>query len=477
MKFRVEEILNATGGCLLAGRGDADAGVVCTDSRRVQAGQTFLALRGERFDAHDFLPDAVRLGAACLVIDRDETLPAHLKSKGACSCGCSKQGPSPAVTLVADTQAALADLGRAARARLACPVIAVTGSCGKTTTKEMIGQILLGRLRGRKPPASYNNSVGVPLTLLACEPDDEFVLCECGTNHPGEIAALAAIARPTVAVVTLAAPVHLEGLGSIDGVAAEKGALVESLGPDGVAILNADDPRVAAMAGRCRGRAVTVGTGEGADLRASDIVQTERSLTFMAAAAGGPPVRFEIPVMGRHNAVLALAAAAAAREAGVSLEDSAAALRAFQAAPMRMAVRQLGRITLVNDAFNANPRSTQAALELLELWPARRKVFFFGDMLELGDTSAAAHEEIGRAIAAAGIQRLICVGPQSQLTAAAAVAAGLDPAEVTVLDDSVAAAAMAPGLIADGDVVLVKGSHGIRMDRVAVAIASVNKHS
>jgi len=453
MKFRVDDVVGATRGRLAAGRREASAGAVSTDSRALAVGQTFLAIRGERFDGHDFLEGAVARGAACLVVDREDKVPAAASASGA------------AVVVVKDTLAALADLGRAARGRLTCPVIAVTGSCGKTTVKEMVGQILMRRLRGRKPPASFNNQIGVPLTLLAAEEDDQFVLCELGTNAPGEIAHHAWVARPTIGIVTVVGKVHVEGLGSIEGVAREKAALVEALGPEGVAILNADDPRVAGMAGRCRGRVVTVGLYAKADLQAADVVQTERAISFTVGEIG-----FEVPVLGEHHVLLALAAAAAAREVGVPLEESAAALREFQPPPARLHVEHRGGVTVVDDAFNANPLSVRVALAQLGLWPERRKVFFAGDMRELGADSPAEHEALGRAIAEAGVSRLICVGPESRVTAAAARAAGMREENVSTVEDAAAAAAMAPSVVRDGDVVLVKGSHAIHMERVVEAL-------
>jgi UDP-N-acetylmuramoyl-tripeptide--D-alanyl-D-alanine ligase len=495
MKFRVDEVVGATRGRLAAGRREASAGAVSTDSRALAAGQTFLAIRGERFDGHDFLEGAVARGAACLVVDREDKVPAAASARGT------------AVVVVKDTLTALADLGRAARGRLTCPVIAVTGSCGKTTVKEMVGQILMRRLRGRTPPASFNNQIGVPLTLLAAEEDDQFVLCEFGTNAPGEIAHHASVARPTIGIVTVVGKVHVEGLGSIEGVAREKAALVEALGPEGVAILNADDPRVAGMAGRCRGRVVAVGLHAKADLQAADVVQTERAISFTVGEGGmptpplrghalgqgdimpsqrraghatredrgsaegpGTPVGFEVPVLGEHHVLLALAAAAAAREVGVPLEESAAALRKFQPPPARLHVEHRGGVTVVDDAFNANPLSMRAALAQLGLWPERRKVFFAGDMRELGADSPAEHEALGRAIAEAGVSRLICVGPESRVTAAAARAAGMREENVSTVEDAAAAAAMAPSVVRDGDVVLVKGSHAIHMERVVEAL-------
>jgi UDP-N-acetylmuramoyl-tripeptide--D-alanyl-D-alanine ligase len=455
MKFRVDEIVAATAGRLAFGRPDALVSAVVTDTRALAAGQGFLALRGDQFDGHNFLDAAVNRGASALIIDREDLL-----------AGLNGFAASGAVVVVRDTEAALAALGRAARARLKCPVLAVTGSCGKTTVKEMVGQILGRRLKGKTPPASFNNQIGVPLTLLAAGADDQFVLCEFGTNHPGEIAHLAGIGRPTVAIVTVVAEVHLEGLISLDGVAAEKSAIVEAVPPEGLAILNADDPRVAAMARKCRGRVITVGLNRRADLQAANFTQSEAGVRF---TAGG--VTFEIPVLGEHQVVLALASAAAAREMGVSVAESSEVLRQFHPPKMRLAIQNAGDVKILNDAYNANPRSMKAALGLLPIWPDRRKVVFFGDMRELGAASRAAHEDIGRVIAGAGVARLACVGPESAATARAAVAAGMKPDAVATFADAQAAAQAATGIVRSGDMVLVKGSRLIRMEKVVEAIA------
>jgi len=456
MKFRVDEIVAATAGRLAFGRPDALVNAVVTDTRTLAAGQGFLALRGDQFDGHNFLDAAVNRGASALIIDREDLL-----------AGLNGFAASGAVVVVRDTEAALAALGRAARARLTCPVLAVTGSCGKTTVKEMVGQILGRRMKGKTPPASFNNQIGVPLTLLAADADDQFVLCEFGTNHPGEIAHLAGIGRPTVAIVTVVAEVHLEGLISLDGVAAEKSAIVEAVPPEGLAILNADDPRVAAMARKCRGRVITVGLNRRADLRAANFSQSEAGVRFTADG-----VTFEIPVLGEHQVALALASAAAAREMGVSVAESALALRQFHPPKMRLAIQNAGDVKILNDAYNANPRSMKAALSLLPIWPDRRKVAFFGDMRELGAASRAAHEDIGRVIAGAGVARLACVGPESAATAQAAVAAGMKPEAVATFADAQAAAQAAAGIVRSGDVVLVKGSRLMRMEKVVEAIAA-----
>jgi len=455
MKFTVSDILEATGGRLLAGAAEASAGTISTDTRALKAGQTFLALVGEAFDGHDFLADAVDAGAACLVVQDAEA-------------GARAAGRSAAVVLVEDTRRALADVASAARDRLTCPVIAITGSCGKTTTKEMVRQILSRRFRGQAPPASFNNEIGVPLTLLAAHSDDQFVVCELGTNAPGEIGRLAAIARPTVGIVTLVAPTHLQGLKSIEGVADEKAALVDAIPPDGVAILNADDERVAAMADRCRGRVVRVGTSWEADLQAGHVIQTDRGVYFTTSGAAG----FELPVLGRHHAVLALAAAAAAQEVGVSLEESAEALKTYAPPPMRLALEAFGDVAVINDAYNASPASMTMALDLLALWPDRRKVFFCGDMLELGAASREAHASLGKAVAEADVAALVCVGSETRATAEAAVAAGLVREDVVTVDEARAAADRVLHVVAEGDVVLVKGSRAMGMECVVEAMAA-----
>jgi len=464
MDFRVADILEATGGRLLAGTPEAEAGSVSTDTRRLRPGQTFVALAGERFDGHAFLDAAVEAGAACLVVHQAEAA-----AKWTAPGGLLGRRRGPAVVLVEDTLRALGALGRAARARLRCPVVAVTGSCGKTTVKAMLGHVLGRRLRGRVSPASYNNAVGVPLTLLEARPDDEFLVCEVGTSRPGEIAYLADLVRPTVAVVTLVAPTHLEGLGSVEGVAREKAALVEAVPSEGLAVLNADDPRVAAMASRCRGRVVTVGTTWEADLQAGHLIQTERGIQFTATGSAG----FVVPVLGLHHVVLVLAVAAVARELGVDLEETAAALRDFQPPPMRLARQDLGTVTLLDDAYNANPASMAAALALLALWPDRRKVFVCGEMRELGAASAEAHADLGRRAAEAGVAELVCVGPETEATARAAREAGMEADAVVKVADAEAAVAEVRARLRPGDVVLVKGSRAVGLERVVEAIEAM----
>ena len=452
MRITAADILAATGGRLAAGEAATAVTGLSTDSRTTKPGDVFFALIGERFDGHAFLRPAAKAGAAVVVI-----------SSGAASDQLTEfTGP---VIVVAGTQRALGDLAAWYRGRLQGCVVAVTGSCGKTTVKEMLGQILASSLRGQRPESSFNNAVGVPLTILRSEPADDYLVLELGTNAPGEMRRLAEIARPDVAVVTCVGPSHLEGLRSLEGVAEEKEHLVQALGPDGVAVLNFDDERVRAMAEATRGRVVAFGT-TGGDVRAERIETGPDGVRFTLET--GTEIR--LPVPGRHNVLNALAAVAAARQFDLTDDLIAAALAVYRAPKMRLARTALaGGGTLIDDAYNANPLSTAAALEVLCLQPkSGRYVLVQGDMLELGAETERRHEELGRAIAASCVGLLVTVGTLTRATSLAA-------AERTDLvrlhfGDSQAAAGEVVELLAPGDVVLVKGSRGLAMEHVVAAI-------
>ena len=452
MKITAADILAATGGRLAVGDPATAVTGLSTDSRSTKPGDVFFALVGERFDGHNFLRQAATAKAAAVVI-----------SSGAVSDQLTDfTGP---VIVVADTQKALGDLAAWYRGRFQGTVAAITGSCGKTTVKEMLGQILAAHLHGQRPESSFNNFIGVPLTILRSESDDDYLVLELGTNAPGEMRRLAEIARPDVAVVTCVGPSHLEGLRSLEGVAEEKEHLVRALEADGVAVLNFDDERVRAMGEATRGRVVTFGT-TGGDVRAERIEVFSDGVRF--ALETGAEIR--LPAPGRHNVLNALAAVTVAREFGLADEAIAAALANYRSPKMRLARTVLpGGVTLIDDAYNANPMSSAAALEVLCLQPKTgRYVLVQGDMLELGDESERRHEELGRAIAASCVGLLVTVGPLTRATSLAASERG----ELVRLHfgDSQAAAGEVVDLLAPGDVVLVKGSRGLAMEQVVTAI-------
>jgi UDP-N-acetylmuramoyl-tripeptide--D-alanyl-D-alanine ligase len=451
--FTVEDIVRGTGGALLGGDLGIAVSGVSIDSRTLGIGEAFFAIRGGGADGHAFLRDAVGRGAACLVVHAvSDDLP-----------------PGVPAVLVDETTKALGRLGAWHRARCTIPVAAVTGSNGKTTTKEMMAGVLAALGPVLKPESSFNNQWGLPLTLLRLAPEHRAAALEIGTNHPGEIAALARIARPTIAVVTTVSSAHTEFLGSLDGVQEEKGQLVRALPADGAAVLNADDPRVIAMAALTRARVWTFSARGPADIRAvGPIGETPDGVGFtLETKAGRQPVRLRFA--GRHNVTNALAAAGVGVSLGLSLERIAAGLEAARPAKGRCMWRGAGALRILDDTYNANPVSVRAALEALAASAGeRRRVVVLGDMLELGPITHAEHREMGRAVAASGVAEFIGLGPSSRAAVEAAREAGLGESHhATTFEDTVA---LCLKRLAPGDAVLVKGSRGMRMERVVDAL-------
>ncbi|HSB40520.1 MAG TPA: UDP-N-acetylmuramoyl-tripeptide--D-alanyl-D-alanine ligase [Methylomirabilota bacterium] len=451
----VEDVVRGTQGALVAGDLGVPVAGVSIDSRTLAIGEAFFAIQGPNRDGHGFLRDAAARGAACLVV---HNLPDDLP-------------PSVPAILVDDTTRALGRLAAYHRGRFTGPVAAVTGSNGKTTTKEMMAAVLGALGPVLKPEGSFNNQWGLPLTLLRLGPEHKALALELGANTPGEIASLAAIARPTVGVVTVVASAHTEFFGSLDGVAAEKSALVRAIPPEGTVVLNADDPRVLAMHRESRARVLYFSTGPGSDVFTTGPAEDDGlGLRFtLAAGTATRPVRMHFA--GRHNVVNALAAAGVGLALGLSLEQIARGLEAARPAKGRCVWRRAGRLRLLDDTYNANPASVGAALTALAAGagPARR-VVVLGDMLELGPISESAHREVGRAVAASGAAELIGLGRWAQVAVEAARQAGLaESHHVTTFEDAVA---LLLKRLAPGDAVLVKGSRGMRMERVVDALVA-----
>ena len=451
MQITIRDILAATGGQLAAGQAETAVTSVSTDTRSLGVGACFVAIAGERRDGHAFLQQAADKNAAALLV-----------SDGAAASKLMEYGG--AVIIVADTVRALGDLAGWYRQQLTARVIGVTGSCGKSSVKEMIGQVLSVRLKGHRAESSFNNFLGVPLTIFGGRPGDDYLIVEMGTNAPGEIRRLAEIAQPDVAVVTCVGPVHLEGLGSLDGIASEKEDLVRALRPGGLAVLNFDDPRVAAMAEAAE-TVVTYGVTDGEVL--AENVRTGPG-EVMFTLDSGTEVR--LPVPGRHNVLNALAAVAVGREFGLSDEEIAGALGRYRPLRMRLAREELpGGVTLIDDCYNANLMSSRAALEILCEQPTRRRlVLVQGDMLELGPESESMHADLGRSVASSRVQMLVTVGSATRgLSLAAAERSDLMRFH---FPDSRTAAEEVPALLGDGDVVLVKGSRGVALEQVVEVI-------
>ena len=458
--WTLSQVLLATGGRFLTGRTEAGFRRVCTDSRAIQPGDLFVALRGENFDGHAYLGQAVEKGAAGLVVD---TLPEKMPVV-----------PMVPVVLVADTLRALGDLAAYRRSLMPdLQVVAITGSCGKTTVKEMIAAILAREYNVLKTQGNFNNLIGMPLSLLPVEFHHDFAVMEMGMNQPGEIARLAEIADPDIACITNVQDAHLAGLSNIAGVARAKGELFAGIKAWGKLVVNIDDKRVRGIARRCSQKKITFGRSPKADVRGLRLRSLgERGMAF-TLQIGANEARVKLRSLGAHNVQNALAAAGMAHAAGVKFVDIVAGLESAVPFEKRLQVQKLmGGIRLVNDAYNANPSSMLAALETLhQMDRSHKKVVVLGDMLELGAQSAAAHQDLGRAVARLGFDGLLAVGEFAETLVAAAWKGGMSKKAAMFfakkeqvsdwLRKSIAAGSLKPG-----DWVLVKGSRGMRMETI-----------
>lgn len=455
LPFTARDVVVWSGGTLFQGSGDARFDAVSIDSREIAAGALFIAIRGPNHDAHDFLETASSAGAAGLLIEGGRSLPASIK-------------PDCAVVAVDDTTRALAHVAAGHRAGFTGALVAITGSNGKTTTKEMCATILAERAPCLRNVGNLNNQFGLPLTLLSREAHHESVVVEIGMNHRGEVAALAAIARPTVGVITNVGVAHIEHLGSREEIAREKGDLVASLTKDGVAVLNADDPRVAAAAERTEARVVSFGLDAAALVRAEAVrLLPEGGFAFRLVAPAGST---DITVLGLGSVTVpnALAAAAAAMAAGASLDEVRHGLANYRPLGGRMERLALpGGGVLVNDSYNANPQSMQEALRsLVARSGGKRALAVLGEMGELGDLAARAHREIGALAAELDLDGLFTLGAHGRELADGAIAAGMDAARIYVATDHDDLAARVTAALRPEDWVLVKGSRAARMERV-----------
>jgi UDP-N-acetylmuramoyl-tripeptide--D-alanyl-D-alanine ligase len=424
------------------------------DSRLVRPGVAFFALPGERTDGHRFLAEAITAGAAALVVSDasaadaiDQLAAAHDVS----------------VIQVTDTGAALRSAAAAWRDRFDPLVVGITGSLAKTSTKEVVADVLGERWAVLRSEGNRNNEVGLPLTLLDLAPEHRAAVLEMGLYVQGDIAQLCAIARPSMGIVTAARGVHLSRAGSIDAIVAGKRELVEALPADGVAVLNADDPRVAGMAGSTAARVVRYGFSPDADVTASEVASLgTRGMRFRLRLPDGTDAEVLMPALGRHSVHNGLAAAAVAHAAGLDAPAIVRGLARGSRAPHRTTLVETPRWRVLDDSYNAAPDSMAAALELLGEMPGRR-IAVLGEMLELGDGSREAHLAVGRLVPAHA-DRLVAVGAGAREIASGAIEAGMDPALVDTPEDRDAARRLLLAGAAAGDTILVKASRGAALD-------------
>ncbi len=444
----LDQIAQFAGAVRQNGQGDRCVTRLSTDSRTLQPGDIFVALRGDNFDGHKFVHQAQERGAAAALIEQSWS---------------GKPSPNFSLLRVADTLVAYQQIAARYRRSLGLQVVAITGSNGKTSTKDFTASVLARRLRVAKTEGNFNNHVGLPRTILEATGQDAVGVWEIGMNHPGEIAPLAQLAQPDVAIITNIGIAHLEFMGSREAIAREKGDLAASLGGEGTLILNSGDEFAEAIAQRTAARVIFAGLERG-DLQAREIVQTARGAEF-SILEGAHHCHAVLPVPGLHMVQNALLAVAAGRVFGLSLEECAAGLAAAPLTRARLQIKNIHGVQFIDDSYNANPDSTKAALRTLaELETDGRRIAVLGAMAELGAESLQGHEEVGRVAASLGIDQLIALGKGSSAIAAAARAAGLTKSQV------VASAGEAAELLSaetrPGDLVLVKGSRAARTEQV-----------
>jgi UDP-N-acetylmuramoyl-tripeptide--D-alanyl-D-alanine ligase len=451
----ISEITQAVGGKLKPGMlaHDEVVAAVCTNTKEMKQSSLFVAIKGERFDAHDFLAAAAAGGAVAAIVEREPVPPiAGLQ-----------------FIQVPDTRIALCRLGSYVRSSFGGIVVAVAGSNGKTSTKHLIDAALRGALKGSISPKSFNNDIGVPLTIFDAEPGDDYLVLEVGTNHPGELQPLSEMARPDIAIITNIGAEHLEGFGDLAGVRKEEASVIAGLNPRGTLIVNGDDAELVAAVKSFPGTIITFGFETTNDLFAADVRCEEEGTSF--SLNGGREVF--VPMLGRHAASNALAAIAVGQTLRVAEDTIIESLAKSDEAEMRLELQKANGLTILNDAYNANPNSMRAALDTAAALPhAGRRIAVLGDMLELGQSSERYHREIGAAAAQCGFELLACVGPDSRWLADGAEAAGMPRQSVFRFDDSKAAAENASALVRKGDLVLIKASRGIQLENVAKALTA-----
>src|ERR1700682_830282 len=436
------------GARLESGDGNVSVDKISTDSRTLKRGELFVALRGENFDGHKFVEAAVKTGAAGAIVD--------LGWKG-------KVPDNFTVIRVEDTLQAYQTVAANYRKSLPLRVLAITGSNGKTSTKDFAAAVLGRRFRVTKTQGNFNNHVGLPRTMLEATSQDEVAVWEIGMNHPGEVAALAKIAAPDAALITNIGTAHIEFMGSREAIAAEKGALAAAIGPQGSIILNADDPFSKNIAARTHAKVIFAGTTAGT-IRAGEITQSAHGSDF-TILEGAHRCRAQLPVPGLHMVQNAMLAVAAGRLFGLSLEEAAAGLVAAPLAKARLQIRQINRVQFIDDSYNANPDSMKAALRtLVELDADGKRIAVLGEMRELGKESARGHREVGETAAELGVDQLIAIGGMGATIAEAARQAGL--ARTAAVGSISEAAEMLTEITAPGDLVLIKGSRAARTERV-----------
>ena len=449
----VKEVIGAVRGKLISGSERGEISGVSIDSRTIRKGHIFFALKGERFDGHDFVEEAIDKGAKAAVVSRKKKFATKI-----------------AVIKVPHTLTALQELAKSYRQKFNPVVVAVTGSNGKTTAKDMLKAIFSSKYKVVATPGNYNNIVGLPLTLFQISPETEFLVVEMGANHVGEIKRLTEISLPQIGVITNIGATHLQFFRCISNVLSAKMELVHLLPRRGKVVLNIDDFHLRNQSKKIKREIITFGTNPQADVRASDVVADKsdgKEKISFTVHLGKDREGFDLYCLGRYNVHNALAAIGVAKEFGISLSLMADVLRKFKFPKLRMEKLRYDQVTLINDAYNANPTSVKAALtELISSFPSRRKIVVLGDMLELGRTSRKFHQEIGKIVATSPIDSLITIGEDARFMAQAAREWGMERSKIFSFKDKKFASRKLKELLKPKDAVLIKGSRKMELEEV-----------
>ncbi|MDQ0203477.1 UDP-N-acetylmuramoyl-tripeptide--D-alanyl-D-alanine ligase [Pectinatus haikarae] len=448
--FTLEEIKEYTG-CEVIEEKSTKFDNVCTDTRSIMPGMIFLAIKGEKFDGHDFLDKALEKGAAGIILS-DRNKAEKVKNKNG------------TILYVPDTLKAYLDIAGGWRSKFSLPVLAVTGSNGKTTTKDLTAAVLSEKYKVLKTQKNFNSEVGMALTLLALKPEHEVAVIEMGMRGLGQIRNLAEAAKPNIGVILNVGNTHMELLGSIENIAKAKSELAEAIESDGIVILNADNEYTASMAEKTRAGVITFGIKKAADVAAVNIHTEGAARTIFTCKTAEESVELSIPLIGDHNVYDALAAIAAGRAMHLNWEMIARGLNNFVSSGMRFEIFALNDYTVINDAYNASPLSTKAAIENLSVIPAKRRIFVFGDMKELGAAAKAAHEEIGKLCFLKKIDILITLGALAGYAAAAGRLYGMENVSSCRTREDIAV--LLKSILKKGDAVLFKGSHSMQMEKI-----------
>jgi len=451
--FTVKDILIATKGKLISGNEADILRGVSTDTRRIKGGELFIAIKGQKFDGHNFILDAVSKGAGGILVQEGCILNPNFRL------------PDISIISVENSVTALGDIASFHRARFNIPILGITGSNGKTTTKEMVSHILSKRYNVLKNFGTENNHIGVPLTLMQLRPEHTIAVLEMGANHPGEIRRLAEIVRPKSAIITNIGPSHLEFFSDLDTVFKTKIEVLEYLDEDGILVINGDDEYLSKL--KTGHKVIRFGLDKSYDFYADKIRIEPDGIDFRLN--GKDELRLNI--VGRHNIYNALAAIALSSNFGSPIDEIRESLSEFKMPNMRLEVKNVGDIRIINDTYNANPSSMRQAIEVLkEVTGKGRKVLVAGDMLELGNFSSRFHHLVGRQAAESGIDLIVAVGKLAEHIVNGALEAGMSAKKIKLCNFTKEACEVLAGLVKKGDTILVKGSRAMKMEEIVNAL-------